>query len=279
MMASTKWRAARGFGLTQSEQVVEEYFIPSPSVLSRRERKDCLSVPSTAEPRVDFLCKAPSLLWKITSGGHCVPAFQRCRQVEGGGGSPPPHLGVPSKTRQGKAGVGASLTRTSSKPPSENKAFHSSRVGMLPPQVSQRCKSIAARRLRARSPASGIIISTTSRRPVPPIASPQLCRRRTRRSRLQLKSTRHNEYTSPPCGTCAKASPPTISHRSLTPRLASVAGAPATTLGRSTRMPRQPSKRVSISAKRLPWPPPTSTTVSVPRSSRASTMGGSQLGQ
>jgi hypothetical protein len=58
MMASTKWRAARGFGRTLSEQVVEEYLIPSPSVLSRRERKDCLSVPSTTEPRVRVLVQS-----------------------------------------------------------------------------------------------------------------------------------------------------------------------------------------------------------------------------
>jgi hypothetical protein len=42
MMPSTKWCTARRSGLTQSEQVVEEYLIPSPSVLSQGERKTLL---------------------------------------------------------------------------------------------------------------------------------------------------------------------------------------------------------------------------------------------
>jgi hypothetical protein len=60
MMASTKYCATRRFRFAQSEQMDEEYLIPSPLVLSRRERKDFLSVPFTTGTGKETASNPPS---------------------------------------------------------------------------------------------------------------------------------------------------------------------------------------------------------------------------
>jgi hypothetical protein len=120
------------------------------------------------------------------------------------------------------------------KPASANSAVNSDNVRSRPPVITSIVMSLRLISLRL-----GLVNnrSMTINRPEVPMPDRQARRMAQTFASSSSISTFFTIYASPPAGTALNMSPPTVWQRSATPCACSTAGAPATTWGKSNKMP------------------------------------------